>query len=221
MKRLSLMTLCLPALVATMWLSAQEPATPEPPADKGAAEGTTPRRRPGVHRRRPMQAGGDAPRLGEGFARGREGLGGMPAFLERLRLEAPETFERLSKLYHEDRQAFMREAKDMALARGMKRGRSGPGRVPEEAQCAALSKLYHETEDETKKGEVKKQLEKAIAEAFEARMASSRQRITRLEKQLAAFRENIARLEKNREGICRARLDELTREPELKWEANW
>ncbi len=143
-------------------------------------------------------------------------------FLEALRRENPEKYERLVKLREEDRQAFFKELREMLQAR---RGNKGAGRgrkpAPEELRCRELSRQYHAARDPAEKERLKEELETAVEEAFEARLNGSKERLARIEQEMARFRENIQRLEANREKICETRVQELTRPPELKWDSRW
>lgn len=157
--------------------------------------------------------------------RQRQQIGMAKGMLERLKTEDPEEFERLTQLYREDRQAFMKEMRSIIAERPKLFGGVGRQRRKDDRQlemkCHELSKLYLETEDEKEKARLKAELTAAVQKAFEVRLKNSRERVERLEQQLTQFKERIQTLEENRERICQERLNELTRPPDLRWEGNW
>jgi hypothetical protein len=141
--------------------------------------------------------------------------------MERLRQENPDEFERLQELHQTDRQQFFTELREMLKQR--QAGKTGRSRAPsaEEVHCQELAKLYHQTQDQAEKERIRTELESAVQEAFEVRLENSRERLERLEKQIETFKKHIEKLEQNREKIVETRIDELTRPPELNWNAKW
>jgi DNA repair exonuclease SbcCD ATPase subunit len=143
------------------------------------------------------------------------------AVMKRLQQENPEEFKRLQELHETDREEFFREIRKLVRSRqGDRRGR-GRFRTPEEEQCEKLAQLYHQTDDPAEKERIRKELEAAVQQAFEARLRNARERLERLENQMQKFRTNIDRLEKYRDRIVKTRVEELTRPPELNWDAKW
>lgn len=199
--------------------AAQPPAPPTPARDE-----VVPPRLP--------EAGPEGVRPGgPGAERSRRRESGQlqipAAFMERLRLERPELYERLSKLHEEDRPRFFQEIRALMRERGVPfpevqlAGARGRRDSPEEQKCLELSRLYQDAKEPAEKERLKAELAEAIAAAFGARLRSSQERVARLEKQLQEFRLNLERLETNREKICAERLDELTKPAEWRWEGNW
>lgn len=151
--------------------------------------------------------------------------GAVKGPLEQLKRENPEEYERLKALYMDDRPAFMEEMRDIVAERPGLLRRVDSVRDERaqriERECQELSRLYQEAEDENEKERLKAELKQAVEEAFEVRIESSRRRIEHLERQLTRFKERIETLEENREKICEDRLEQLTRPPELRWDAQW
>ncbi|MBN2449126.1 MAG: hypothetical protein JXR77_01985 [Lentisphaeria bacterium] len=225
--------LALGILGAGVLLAQQPPAGPPP--REGGPPGMMPgERRPEAARAWRREGG---PEQVPGRPPGPAGGGLAGNFLDRLKQSNPEEFERLSTLYRTDRQQFMQEIRRIMQERGLQMdpeqgpqprrafpamGMMGEPRArPEEEKCQELARLYAETADGQEKTAIRQELQAAVQEAFEARLGNSRERIAHLEEQLTKFRQHLQNLEENRDAICRARVEELTRPPELKWEGNW
>ena len=142
----------------------------------------------------------------------------MRDLLEKLKDEAPEEFERLMQLRQTDRRAFMQEIQKLARTKGLDIGRRGPGHSPEERKCDELGKLYQETQDAAEKSRIKTELKAAVEAAFRKRIDMQRQRLAKMEEQIGKIRDGLEQREKNQSKICETRLEELTRDPALRWE---
>lgn len=136
-------------------------------------------------------------------------------WLERLKTENPEEFERLQKLRDEDPEKFREEIRRMSKERfgGMIRQK---GRQLE-AKCRELSQKYRDAEGEADKAAAKEQLQVAVKEAFDARVAAQKEMVKNLEEQLAKLKKQIAEREENREKICEERVESLIKGPTQRW----
>lgn len=187
---------------------------------------------PGIDRPPPPPAGGPAPAGadagGAGRKAGRDGAGGeFMQRLQRLKADNPAEFERLKALRENDPEAFRKEVREKfreggVLGRGEgPAGRDGsdmrPRSIPEEEACIELSHKFNEAKDPADKEKLKTDLKAAIAVAFEKRLAAQRERIDKMEQSLKSIREQIVAREKNRDDVCKARLEELTKDPSLRW----
>ncbi len=80
-----------------------------------------------------------------------------------------------------------------------------------------LSKKYHSTGDEAEKARIKEELANAVASEFDEKMKKNRERLEKAEKQMHEFKRKIEEREKNRGQIIQDRMDELLKDPDLKW----
>jgi len=178
------------------------------------------RKRDAAGEMRGRRWGGGDPRGGPEMAKR---LGDIKVLLEELKEEDPKEFERLMELRETDKRAFMQELQKLARAKGGGMGRGGPmGRgkpSPEEAKCHELSKLYHQTKDDEEKGRIKAELKAAVEAAFDKRLEDKRTWVQDMTKKLEEHHERIERTKAKRDEICKTRLDDLTRDPELRWDA--
>lgn len=146
--------------------------------------------------------------------------GGAPAFargewLERLKSEDPEEFDRLQKMRQEDPEAFREEMHARMKKRMVGFVKQRSGKLDSEAK--ELAQKYGLVESEEEKAVIKAELEKKIYQAFDNRMEGQKKLIAHLEKQLEQLKKQVAEREENRETICRKRLDSLTANPNLRW----
>lgn len=149
---------------------------------------------------------------------GRGMMKGTDVF-ESLKKEDPERFQKLMRLRETDPDAFRAQLKEFLAARSPSGigGSRWSGVVTSEEECRELARLYHETDDEDEKKAISGKLLEKIQETFELRQEGARERLARMEEEIAEIRSVLERREQNREEICRARLEELTRDPALEW----
>ena len=164
----------------------------------------------------------------------RQGVVRIQAAMEELRRQKPEEFRRLMELRKTDPQAFKAELRQH-LGRGRRfqtqgppgaeGGRGGPrmmrpgNRDPLEQRCQELGRQVRNAETQEDKDRLLVQLATAVDDAFTRRIDEHRTRLTQMEKQLEAMRTSIAQREANQDQICQRRVDELTRDPALNWNA--
>ncbi|MDT8389035.1 MAG: hypothetical protein RRC34_00815 [Lentisphaeria bacterium] len=169
-------------------------------SDDGAARPTDKNR--GAAERFEHRRGGDA-----GFARG--------DWLERLKSENPEEFERLQKMREEDPEAFREEMRARMKKRATGFVKQHGGKL--DAEAKTLGEKYARAESEAEKAAIKAELETTVYQAFDSRLDAQKKVIAHLEKQLERLKQQVADREKNREAICRDRVDTLTGDPNLRW----
>lgn len=156
------------------------------------------------------------PRMGETAETGRR----MPHmaridWLERLKQEDPEEFERLQKLREEDPEQFRAMIRDRVKERLGGAIREALNRHDE--RCRELSLQYHMAESEDQKEALRKELAEAVHAAFDARLQDQEKFVEHLAKQLEHLKQRIETRRSKRQEICRRRLEELTEDPALRW----
>lgn len=177
----------------------------------------------------PPHGGPGGPPHGPG-ARG-HGPGGMRGpgvqrpdkqrWIQRLRQENPEEFERLRRLREENPDEFRREARERIQER---MAQPGPGQGPRhpaaesERECHELTRLYHDAQTAEEKERIRADLSKALEESFNKRLEAQKERLARLEKEIERIRTYVEEREANRAKICGTRLQELTQDPALRWD---
>ena len=159
---------------------------------------------------------GPGARRGDGENSGRPD-GRMKELFERLRNQDPERFERLTKLRETDPRAFGTEIREIMQQRFAEH-RAGSASTPLDQKCVELSRVYRETADEQKRQGVKVELQTAVEEAFDARVKLRLQRLERMEEEIKRIRREIEARQSGRKEICERRVEELTRNPQYRWE---
>ena len=196
-------------LAASAFVLAQAPDPPPPDRPGGRPDW------------RARQRGGRGDRMGPG-ARWGGGEGGfrpeakMKELFEQLKEQDPERFERLTELRETDPDAFREEFRQIMQQRFKARRAGGGG--PVEQKCVELSGIYRGTKDQGKRQQIKAELRAAVEEAFDARVKERLQRLERMEQEIQRIRQEIEARQGNREEICKRRVDELTQDPEYRWD---
>jgi hypothetical protein len=155
------------------------------------------------------------------FLAAREDADGVkPPFLagkwmERLKQDNPDEFRRMQELREEDPERFQQVVRERLRDRVGSTLKEMVGRYDDRAR--ELSRKYHEATSEEQKAELRQQLEDAVGEAFDARLSGQKRLLKRLEEQLDNLRGRIETREAHKDEICRQRLQELTRDPDLRW----
>lgn len=171
----------------------------------------------GMAQERP-DTGGEKRRGGEFRGQRDKGIGGghmRGEWLEKMKAENPEEFEKLQKLREEDPEAFRQAVR--AHVKDRFAGMIGPENAELEKTCRELASEFRLAESDEKKAEIKKQIEEAVRAAFDARLARQKTFVAQLERQLEQLKQQIANREENREVICDQRISELTESPALRW----
>ncbi|NOY80973.1 MAG: hypothetical protein GXP31_08195 [Kiritimatiellaeota bacterium] len=140
----------------------------------------------------------------------------LKGWLEKLKKEKPEEFEELMKLREEEPAEFRKRIS--ALAREHFQKRRLDNMPPEERHCIELSRKYAEADDPAAKQQVKAELQEAVQQAFDARIRQRLERLERMENELKRIRRQIEERKANRDKICQARVEELTRDPRYRWD---
>jgi len=134
-------------------------------------------------------------------------------WLDSLRRENPEKFEKLMRLRREKPEEFQRQIAQLIRQRGRCH------LSPQEQKSLELSRKYMQTKSAEEKNKIMAELRKAVEAAFDARIADRLRRVERMEKELRRIRRQIEERKANRDKICEARIQELTRDPKYRW--NW
>jgi hypothetical protein len=138
------------------------------------------------------------------------GLDGRPLLKKFMGKMSQEEIEKLKSMHDENPEAFRAEM--------MKRMRERKDEFEEKnSKSMELSKKYHSTDDEAEKARIKEELTSAVASEFDEKMKKNRERFEKAEKQMQEFKRKIEEREKNRGQIIRDRMDELLKDPDLKW----
>ncbi len=138
------------------------------------------------------------------------GLDSRPLLKKFMGKMSQEEIEKLKSMHDENPDAFraemmnrMKERKDEFESKNSK--------------SMDLSKKYHSTDDETEKARIKEELSSVVASEFDEKMKKNRERFEKAEKQMQEFKRKIEEREKNRDQIIQDRMDELLKDPDLKW----
>mgnify|MGYP001545066878 CR=1 FL=1 len=158
--------------------------------------------------------GRPGPRIG-GQERGDGPMRHVKEWVEQLKEENPEEYERLMKLREDDPEAF-RQALHARLRNKMG-DRVRKMHEAGEKETLELAEKYHAAEAAEEKAEIKEQLTALVKQTFDERVETQKEMLKRMEAKLAEFRENIAKREAKRDEICAERVEQLTRDPALKW----
>ena len=140
----------------------------------------------------------------------------MKELFEKLREQDPERFERLATLRETDPEAFHKEIREVMQQR-FKGRRPGVAESMEQ-KCAELGDVYRRTTDEKARQRIRAELGTAVEEAFDARVKERLQRLERMEQEIQRIRREIEARKGNREEICKRRVDDLTQDPEHRWD---
>ena len=163
---------------------------------------------------RPMM--GRGPRHTESDEHGPRGpMARLHAWIEELKENDPDEYERLMALREEDPQAFRQEIRKRLGERMKQHMRQHAG--PEEQKCMELARRYHAADSAGEKAEIKEQLEDAVQAAFDARLEQQETMLEKMEERLDQLREHLATRKAHREKICDERVDELTANPAVRW----
>jgi hypothetical protein len=140
-------------------------------------------------------------------------------WLARLKQESPEEFERLMSLQEENPQQFRQEIGKMMKERWRK-GHAGALRQ-EEKEFRELAQKYREADSIAEKQELEKKLDEKIRASFDDKMQKRLESLEQMEQKLLRLRKAVEERQANRDKICQARLEELLRDPKLRWNAGW
>ncbi len=159
---------------------------------------------------RPVWRGRDA---GDRFAQARE-------FLEELKSEQPEEFKRLQELRETDRKAFSTEIRKVMVAkRGKQRGPGAKARRGERKHME-LSRRYHKATSAEEKERIKLEIREAVEESFEKTISQAKKRLVALEREIERARDRIERRQAQKAKICEDRVNDLTKDPALRWSSD-
>lgn len=167
----------------------------------------------------PAAAALDAPGAG-GRRAGRQGPRGE--ITERLRDQFqqrnPEEYKKLMELRDTDPEAFRAKMREI-MQKNMQFG--GPGgrgmALAEEEKANEIAKRYLAASAPEEKEQIKAELRKAVEAAFDKRMELQQQRFGDLEGRVKKAKEELETRQKNRDSIIQNRMDELTKDPKLRW----
>jgi len=145
-------------------------------------------------------------------------LAGVREYLEELKANAPDEFNRLLALRESDKVAFFQEIrKAMTAADGKGALRARPAEVAER-RCLELSRDYRAAADPAAKERLMAELKEAISQAFDKRLEMQKGRLAHMEEEIERLRASLRQRADKRDDICRARLEQLTRDPSLDWD---
>ena len=137
----------------------------------------------------------------QGYGMGGRRADGFRMFMEKLKTQDPETYQKLEKLRVTDRNAYFAELRKLLPARPMV-----PNKVGQlDFKCQKLSQQYHEARTEGEKEAIRKELIQAVEEATDAMIADMKER-------LKMMSERLAELEKNRKAAIDMRVDMLLKD---------
>jgi hypothetical protein len=159
--------------------------------------------------------GKPGPRPGRGREHGERAMRHVKEWIEQLKTENPEEYEKLMKLREKDPEAF-RQALHTRL-RDKMGDRIRQMHEASEGETIELAERYHAAETAEEKAEVKEQLTAAVKKAFDERIATQKEMLKRMEEKLTEFRERMEKRKAKRDEICAERIEQLTRDPALKW----
>ena len=132
-------------------------------------------------------------------------------WVETLKEEEPEEYERLMELRREDPDAFRQEIRERIREKI-------EDRMPESArECQKLRQKYHEADNDREKEEIREDLEDAVEDAFEERLERQEELVDDLEEKLDKLRDRIRKRKDNKDEIIEVRVEQLTRDPDLRW----
>jgi hypothetical protein len=138
-------------------------------------------------------------------------------FRTRLQEEDPAAYERLMELRKTNPDAFREEMRELIASR-MRTEAAPAGPVSaEEVRTVELARQFREATNPEEAARLKQELKGAIQAAFDKRLESQRAMLTEFQKRMAAIEEQIRARQANRDKICELRLDELTRDENLRW----
>jgi len=138
-------------------------------------------------------------------------------WLEDFRKKHPDEYSELMRLKEENPEEFRRRLSE--LARERMRQRWKPKMQPEERRCLELSEKYHKAKSPEEKQKILAELRKAVEAAFDARIQERLRWVDAMEQKLKQIRGQIQERQANKDKICEARVEELTRDPKYRW--NW
>lgn len=148
----------------------------------------------------------------------RAGGHSISKWLENMKNENPEEYERLSNL----RQSNPTEFRQEMLKRHLERRRDKVRRDSKhEEETLELAEQFRKAETDEEKNDLREKLKEAVYNAFDANLRSSQERIERMEKELQKLREHLERRKAKKERICEARILDLTLDEELQWKPTW
>lgn len=197
------------AVLAGAVTLAQDDAKPDGPPDgerNGRRDGPPEAMRhprPGMREMTPPRAARGRPEMM---------LGGR--IMQRLQEENPEEFRRLMQLRQENPEQFQGELRDLVRRRMQKR--AGAGRNHEN-QALNLARQYREAESEEDKARLRDELEQSVRQAFDADLSQREEMVENMERKITELRQMLVRRRENKTRICADRVEELLRDPELKW----
>lgn len=171
-----------------------------------------------MRRKRAERGDGDAPR-GEGAEAIRVGDKGMgQRLLRKLRDGDPEQFEQMKKLFHDDPELFRQKAR--ALLRDQDhadRGEDDNAMREQERRTRELVGTFRAAQSDEERDAIRAELATQLAEIFDHKLALQEQRMQELEGKLETMRQYALKRREARQQIIDRRLDELLRDPGLRW----
>lgn len=176
-----------------------------------------------IRRRMESMRGGGGPKFGppnlQRGDRGRRMKDGME-WLERMKRENPDEFQRLLQLRQTDPQQFSQELRKFAQQRRGSMRHSGRA-TEEERKCQELGRLYHETKDTAERERIRGELRGAVEAAFDRQIKERREWLDEMMRKIEGGRKRLAEREAKRDEVCEDRVHDLTRDPGLKWNQKW
>ncbi|GEM_PF-4742744 len=123
---------------------------------------------------------------------------------------SPEEVEKFKKLQKENPDAFRDEVKKKMDGRKAEREEVS-------TRTNELVEKYQKAQTDADKAKIKEELKASIKAEFDKKMDSSKQRLDHAEKQLQEFKSKYDERKKNADQIVDTRLEELLKDPKLKW----
>ena len=135
--------------------------------------------------------------------------------LEILREEHPELHEEMMELRRENPQAFRKHLRGLVRMRKNPEARKQFLKAHEtRLRVQELAKGYRHAEDKKDKAALKKELQKALSEAFDARLAQHEMRIKKMRREIKKMEGKISKRRGMKKKLVKKRLDRLTGEEE-------
>lgn len=160
-----------------------------------------------TERPRPMPRGGPG--------RGPAMRGKVDDWLERFRTEQPEEYRELMELRETNPEAFREQLRNHM--RDLVKRVRGESLSDQEQELHELARQYREAETEAERRRLRETLRDGLTELFDDRIRSQRERLEDMRARLEEVEAAIERREEHRDEIIDTRVDELLRDPELRW----
>ena len=146
--------------------------------------------------------------------RGRRGP--MSRWLGDMREEQPERYRELRELRKNDPEAFREEMRNRVHSVMKKRQQTWHQQFDEELRETV--KQYQDAETNEQRDAARAEVRELLASIFDERLQDQEQRLTEMKRRLETIQDALNRRKQSRDEIIETRLDQLLRDPELRWD---